>query len=400
MGLASTDFSSAHWEVPCSPLTVRYLAPMRSVDQQPRSWPTAIDLFCGCGGVTAALKARHFRVLAAVDCDPVACASYRNNHKSVHLYQADIKEISPQMLRDKHLGGKDLDLLVVCSPCQPFSQQNRKQTTDDRSELILTAVDFAKVLAPSLIFFENVPGLTRSKFSEIMLGLRSGLEREGYIVGDPRTVDTADYGVPQRRLRCVMLAAKGKEPPQLPSPTTPQGRRRTVRHAIGSLPSLTSGSAAPDDRLHKARNHQIIALRRLELIPKDGGSRSSLPEDLWLECHRTHDGHPDVYGRMKWDDVAPTLTTGCTDVTRGRFAHPRDDRAITLREAARLQTFPDSYEFAGSDRHIAVQLGNAVPVEFIRTIAPVLRPTIQQGEHGRRDAIVQPRTKVNSDGTI
>src|SRR5690606_32246013 len=123
---------------------------------------------------------------------------------------------------------------------------------------------------------------------------------------------------------------------------TSGARRITVRDAIGNLIRLKSGQRDPNDVLHVARNHRDIALKRLKYIPKNGGSRSSLPDELQLECHREHNGHKDVYGRMGWDSVAPTLTTGCTNITRGRFAHPDDDRSITVREAARLQTFPDS----------------------------------------------------------
>ena len=350
-----------------------------------RPWPTAVDLFCGCGGVTTALKARRFRVVAAVDHDPIACESYRSNHRNVHLYEKDIAAVDPFEIR-RLLGDSGLDLLVVCSPCQPFSQQNRNSTDDDRTRLILSAVDFAKVLVPSLIFFENVPGLTRKRFEPILAELRVGLTQIGYVVGEPQELDAADYGVPQRRLRCVMLARRGTAPPPLPGPTTPAGHRISVREAIGDLPRLASGQADSDDALHFARVHQAIALERLRHIPKNGGSRTALPEQLRLECHRGHRGHPDVYGRMRWEEVAPTLTTGCTDLTRGRFAHPRDDRAITLREAARLQTFPDNYVFSGSAKAIAAQVGNSVPVRLIEELAPALREALAGDGGASREA--------------
>ena len=120
-----------------------------------------------------------------------------------------------------------------------------------------------------------------------------------------------------------------------------------------------------------------MALERLKYIPRDGGSRDSLPNRLQLACHKGHKGHPDVYGRMTWDAVAPTLTTGCTDLTRGRFGHPRDDRAVTLREAARLQTFPDNYRFLGNSKEIATQIGNAVPIRLIEQLAPTLKSLLK-----------------------
>ena len=167
---------------------------------------------------------------------------------------------------------------------------------------------------------------------------------------------------------------------------TPAGHRISVREAIGDLPRLASGQADSDDALHFARKHQPIALERLRHIPKNGGSRTALPDLLRLECHRDHRGHPDVYGRMRWEEVAPTLTTGCTDLTRGRFAHPRDDRAITLREAARLQTFPDNYQFSGSAKAIAAQVGNSVPVRLIEELAPALREALAGAGGASREA--------------
>ena len=338
-----------------------------------KSWPTAVDLFAGCGGVTEGLKKRHFRVVAAVDNDPVACSTYRKNHPTVRLYQADIRKISPRKIRNTLLDSRDLDLLVVCAPCQPFSSQGRKSKRDKRSALILSTVRFARVLKPSLIFFENVRGLANPRFDHILNHLWHDLKEIGYYMGNPEVVDAADYGVPQRRQRWVALAQRNSFPPQLPEPVTPDGERNTVRQAIGTLKRLNSGGSDPSDSLHFARNHQTIALERLSCIPSDGGSRFSLPDNLVLPCHKGYSGHPDVYGRMLWDDVAPTLTTGCTDITRGRFAHPVDDRAITLREAARLQTFEDNYEFVGTSGQIATQIGNAVPVKLIEEFSSTFR---------------------------
>lgn len=341
-----------------------------------RQWPTAVDLFCGCGGVTLALKQRRFRVVAAVDNDPVACGTYRANHPTVRLYDEDCVKVDPACIRE-HLGGNRLDLLVVCAPCQPFSSQRRHPGCDPRAELVLEAVRFARALDPTVILVENVPGLIRAQNGEMLRRLRDGLSEIGYVSSEPLIVDAQDYGVPQRRRRCLMLAAKGPVPPTLPPPTTPENRRCTVWEVIGGYRPLKSGEADPKDPLHRARNHQRIAVRRLRKIPKDGGDRSALPPQLELDCHKGYRGHPDVYGRMAWCGVAPTLTTGCTDVTKGRFAHPRDDRAITLREAAALQTFPDSYSFEGNQKQMASQIGNAVPPRMIWELVPTIRSAIK-----------------------
>lgn len=328
--------------------------------------PIAIDLFAGCGGVTEGLKQAKFKVLAAVDIDPIATETYRLNHRNVKLYRKDIREVNVFELKKLIPRGKELDLLTVCAPCQPFSSQNRHRMNDQRSTLILESLRFIKELQPKVIFFENVPGLAESS---VFVSLQTELFKQGYSTIDPTVIDAADYGVPQRRPRFIYLATRLPKKILVPKPTTTGKNRITVRKAIGDLPKLNSGERDPNDKLHAARRHRPIALKRLSYIPKDGGSRSSLPDELQLECHKSHNGHKDVYGRMAWDSVAPTLTTGCTNITRGRFAHPREDRGITVREAARLQTFPDSYEFYGNLEQIATQIGNAVPVEMMKNIA-------------------------------
>jgi len=333
-----------------------------------RRWKTAVDLFCGSGAVTSALRRSRFRVVAAVDNDAVACATFRANHPRVRLYEQDIAQVDPQLIRDRQLKGEDADLLVVCAPCQPFSSQTKNRGEDSRSELVLEAGRFARILRPRLIFFENVPGIAAR--SALLDKLRKELGAD-YVLGVPQRVDAADYDVPQRRVRCIMFATRKSQPPELPEASTPRGRRRSVRDVIGSLRRLASGQRDPSDALHVARNHQPIALARLRKIPRDGGSRSSLPRSLQLACHQnvSSSNYSDVYGRMAWNDVAPTLTTGCTDITRGRFAHPEDDRAITLREAALLQTFPKDYRFVGNGSEIARQIGNAVPVRLVENLA-------------------------------
>lgn len=352
-------------------------APLTDMNGACTFWPTVVDLFCGCGGVTLGFERKRFRVVAAVDNDPIACDTYRQNHQSVYLYERDINDVDPRQIRVAQLKGNDLDVLAVCAPCQPFSGQNRKAGQEAQARLVLHAVRFAKVLRPTIILFENVPGFVRARFEPLLEELREGLRRNDYVVDSPRNIDAADYGVPQRRLRCIMLAKRGGPPPCLPNPITPVGLRTTVFEAIGDLPPLTSGRTDQNDPLHFARAHQPIALARLAHINRDGGSRDTLPSHLVLDCHKNYRGHPDVYGRMSWQDVAPTLTTGCTDLTRGRFAHPRDDRAITLREAARLQTFPDTYRFAGSPKGIATQIGNAVPPRLIEALVPIVRNSLK-----------------------
>ncbi len=336
----------------------------------------AIDIYSGSGAVTTGLKAGGIRVVAAVDNDPIACNTYRLNHPEVHLFESDIRIINPRNLRVTIGLDGHIDLLIVCAPCQPFSSQNRKRSADDdRADLVLESLKFIKEFSPALVFFENVPGIA---ISGPLVTLRDRLAEIGYVLGEPRTLNAAEYGVPQRRERCIMVASRDAKRIASFYETISVQPTVTVRQTIEGLRRIRSGERDPNDPLHFARCHKPIVLQRLQHIPKDGGSRLALPPELELECHKGRkNDFPDVYGRMKWDDVAPTLTTGCTDVTKGRFAHPLEDRAITLREAALLQSFPPDYQFAGNSGQIARQIGNAVPVNMIRTLVPSLRCSLQ-----------------------
>lgn len=338
---------------------------------------TAVDLFCGSGGATVGLKAAKWRVLAAIDSDPIAAATYRGNHPEICFIEADICLKSTIRRLRKTVAKQRVDLLVICAPCQPFSSQNRKRGSDPREQLLIHSLAAVNAVKPELIFFENVPGLVGPSYRVVVEELRDGLRALGYQVTDPLLKDAAAYGVPQRRKRCIMVAARRQPTLDAFLETDVGSSTQTVADSIATLKALSSGQSDPTDVLHHARSHSELALKRLAVIPKNGGSRKSLPPELELKCHRGMSGFPDVYGRMKWEAVAPTLTTGCTDITRGRFAHPRDDRAITLREAARLQTFPDEYIFVGNRSQIATQIGNAVPPTMICTLTTAFETALR-----------------------
>lgn len=340
----------------------------RKVGQTPL---LAADLFCGSGSVSAALEAAGFEIAFAIDNDASAKATYRLNHPGVMFFERDIREVEPAEVL-KALNARSLSVLAVCAPCQPFSAQNRKRgSRDGREALVLEALRFAVALDPETIWFENVPGIVRSQTKRL---LRTGLKELGYEYGEPLRMSAIDLGVPQRRIRSIFVASKSEavlgRVETLRSGCTEGRPPPTVRMAFQGLERVGPGECSATDSLHKARKHAEITIQRLRAIPKDGGSRAALPDKLQLACHRnlSAKSFPDVYGRMAWDSPAPTLTTGCTDVTRGRFAHPEENRAITLREAARLQTFPDSYRFEGYSTEIARLIGNAVPYEMARRI--------------------------------
>jgi DNA (cytosine-5)-methyltransferase 1 len=326
---------------------------------------SAIDLFCGAGGLTCGLKNAGFTVIAGIELEPVAARTYRANHPDHALYEADIRTLNPlQIMHELNMQPGELDLLAGCPPCQGFSShRTRNKCTsvkDLRNDLIFDLMRFVRVFSPKAVMIENVPALAKD---ERITTVIEELRELGYFIGD-RTLqvkDTSDYGVPQRRKRMILLASKYghiSEPTKTDSP-------KTVKDAISHFPS----PGCSGDILHDFIPNRTKKIKTMiKNIPKNGGSRSDLPKRFWLPCHLKYpNGYRDVYGRMSWDKVSPTITGGCTNPSKGRFLHPDQDRAITLREAATLQTFPQDYKFSlerGRD-FAALMIGNALPPVFI-----------------------------------
>jgi DNA (cytosine-5)-methyltransferase 1 len=348
---------------------------------------TAVDLFAGCGGLTSGLRAAGFEVLAAIEIDSDAASSYRANHPDVRLYEKDIRKVAPRRLfraanPDKR---RTLDLLAGCPPCQGFTRLTEsKGRRDRRNGLVRQFLRFVRLLRPKVCMLENVPGLLKTRKGKRYFNeLCRGLERAGYKV-TYGVVDLADYGVPQFRKRLVLLGARRKAI-AIPSathrsPTAPKsGRRvwRTVRDAIESFPTpprrseVRKGKTKPRYKWHYARDLATVVRRRLAHALSHDGRRTSLPPSLRLACHnRRNDGYYDVYGVVDWDTPSPTITSGCTNASKGRFGHPSQPRPLTATEAASLQTFPRSYKFHGGGlESVAVQVGNALPRRFAKVMA-------------------------------
>ena len=329
---------------------------------------TAIDLFAGCGGVTIGLKRAGFRVLAAVENDPAAVRVYSDNHHNVALF-GDIRELSATTLKRRlGLGKGDLDLLAGCPPCQGFSRMTTRngcwQINDPRNGLIDEFKRLVDGLLPKAIMLENVPGLvSERRFAQFCRALQT----QGYAVGF-EIVDAADHAVPQRRRRLILLASRYG---RILFPKRAE-KLITVRDAIGALPKPgNSGDEAHD--IPECRSNAVQRLIRL--IPKNGGSRTDLSDNEQLRCHREFDGFKDVYGRMRWDDVAPTITSGCFNPSKGRFLHPTQNRCVTIREAAILQSFPRKYRLRTSlgKSALALLIGNALPPELAKRHAAAIR---------------------------
>ena len=327
--------------------------------------PKAIDLFSGCGGMTVGLKQAGFNVVGAVEIDPLAVCTYRTNHRRVRVWDCDIRDLDPiEVKRTLGLRKGQLDLLAGCPPCQGFSvlrTLNGSRIVDDpRNDLVDVFLRFVRELRPKTVLMENVPALQKDARFKALL---QALDDLGYW-HENKILDAADYGVPQRRQRLLLLAGYKR----VIAFAAPNRRQRLVRHVIGRLPAPGSSGDALHD-LPEKRSERILEL--ISKIPHDGGSRRDLGEDHQLPCHQRCDGFKDIYGRMSWSNVAPTLTTGCFNPSKGRFLHPEDDRVITMREAALLQTFPRWYQFPTNHgkAKVAGLIGNALPPKFLRVHA-------------------------------
>jgi len=339
---------------------------------------TAVDLFCGAGGLTQGLKQAGFRVVGAIEFHPTYADTYAMNHKKTRLITADITTVDPiQFMRDLGLEPGELDLLAGCPPCQGFSTigtRNRGMLDDPRNELVFEIYRFAKEMLPKTIMMENVPALANDKR---LSDLINSLIDLGYNI-DVKTLDMSSYNVPQFRRRMILIASRiGKV--EIHTQIKESANTVTVRQTISSLPTVgTSGDALHD---YKVRMSQVVA-QRIAAIPLDGGSRSALDESLVLKCHKQTTGFKDVYGRMAWDKPAPTITCGCVNPSKGRFLHPEENRAITLREAALLQTFPIDYQFSldSGRQGVATMIGNALPPKFIEYHAETIKTHIREAE--------------------
>ncbi len=347
--------------------------------------PTVIDFFAGCGGTSAGLRDAGMRIAAAVDFDAAASATYRANFPEAEFHEVDIRKLGVDVF--DHLIEKDAPLVFsACAPCQPYSSMrpSASRARPQERSLLLTLIPFMDRLKPDALIVENVPGLQKIPGGSTWNRFLRHLHRIGYSTRW-EVVDCRDYGVPQRRKRLVLLASRHGSI-DLPEPTHGRDRQpySTVRDWIGSLPAIEAGEAHPDDPLHRSGALGDLNLRRIMALP-EGGSRSEWPADLWLDCHRNSKGHQDTYGRMKYDDTAPVLTTKCTDITNGRYGHPTQHRAISVREAALLQTFPPDFKFLGSLKSVTRQIGNAVPVLVSKAMGEHIVERLQAsrfGDHG------------------
>jgi DNA (cytosine-5)-methyltransferase 1 len=330
----------------------------------------AFDFYCGAGGLTRGLLDAGIEVVAGFDCDELCRATYEHNNPDVRFVHSDIREIGLQDLTV--IGGlrRYADVLFAgCAPCQPFSLQRKGNGPRQDATLLGEFGRVVEAALPGYVLIENVPGIARVRGYSTFRRFIRMLDANGYLYVYG-VLDAKHYGVPQNRRRLVLLATRHMRP-SLPEPKYGSRLRpfRTVRQAITHFPVIAAGECHPDVPNHVAASITELNLERLRHTPHDGGDRRSWPKRLRLECHKgNYKGHTDVYGRMSWGSPAPALTGRCHSISNGRYGHPEQDRAISLREAAAIQSFPDGYVFFGSKNHIAMQIGNAVPVRLAEHI--------------------------------
>lgn len=330
---------------------------------------SCVDLFCGAGGLTHGFVLEGVPVVAGIDMDPACRFPYEANNKAKFV-ERDISKVTVGEL-NRLFGDAELTILAGCAPCQPFSTYAQRYDLDGREGKWGLLYEFARLAqgtAPDVITMENVPTVAKhAVFHDFV----DTLKHLGYHVWFD-VVDSCKYGVPQTRRRMVLLASRHGEI-KMSDPTHQQPK--TVRQAIGRLRKLQAGESAPRDRLHAASALSAKNLKRIK-VSKPGGTWRDWPRDLIADCHLAETGrtYPGVYGRMEWNKPAPTITTQCYGFGNGRFGHPTQDRAISLREAAILQSFPRDYAFIPKDGEVSFTalgrlIGNAVPVDLGRAIA-------------------------------
>jgi len=327
-----------------------------------------VDLFCGVGALSHGLKRAGLKIVAGYDIDPKCKYAFEtNNHADFHA--RDVSKLTAKEI-NSHFSGKVPSVLAGCAPCQPFSTYKQRYDEDPRWDLVGKFAELAVRANTDFVTMENVPTLLNYRNGEVFENFCASLRNAGYSL-EWAVAKCEEYGVPQKRRRLVVIASKSHQV----HPLTPSSRKIvTVRQAISSLPKLEAGGACSKDHLHTAASLSDINLKRIRAsIP--GGTWRDWPVELRSPCHRRPTGktYSGVYARMKWQDPSPTMTTQCYGYGNGRFGHPEQDRAISLREAAIFQSFPKRYKFLPPEEKISFVevgrwIGNAVPVKLAEAI--------------------------------
>lgn len=347
---------------------------------------SAIDLFCGIGGLSYGLKKAGISVDAGIDLDETCQYAYEKNVKADFLAK-DISKVKGKEIKKSYWSKKDdIKILVGCAPCQPFSTHANKIKTDKRTKKWRLISEFQRLIEetnPNIVTMENVPNLANQKIFKDFVEF---LEQKKYFVSYSN-VYCPDYGIPQKRRRLVLLASKYGEINLIPK-THSEENYVTLKQAIGHLPPVEAGEICKTDPLHLTTKLSAINLKRMK-ASKPNGTWLDWKDELKLACHMKDTGssYKSVYGRMSWNEPSSTITTQFYNFGTGRFGHPEQNRALTIREAAILQTFPKSYKLYKSKKEVfikrlGIHIGNAVPVELGVVIGKSIKLHIE-GYYGK-----------------
>ena len=334
-----------------------------------------IDLFCGIGGMSHGFYQEGFEIVAGVDVDSSCEYSFEKNNASKFICK-DISKLTKDELVSLYGDDEHIKVMIGCAPCQPFSSYNNIKIEDRKKwDLLLVFAEKIKMIRPEIVAMENVPSIKNFKRYPVYQEFLTILKNLGYSIDD-HVVYCPDYGIPQTRKRLTLVASRIGDIKLIDKTHTPDNYV-AVKDVISHLPKIEDGEACEHDPLHKARKLSPINKRRIQATKHDGGGWENWSEELKPDCYKRESGKSfhNVYGRMKWSKPAPTMTTQCVGLGNGRFGHPEQDRAISLREAAIFQTFPDHYEFVDPKlqtytfQTLARQIGNAVPPKLGRIVA-------------------------------
>lgn len=338
-----------------------------------------IDVFCGAGGLSHGFYQEGMNILAGVDSDPACRTPFELNNEA-RFIEADVAELDYQVIGQLY-PESGVRALIGCAPCQPFSSYSLGQACpkDRKWGLLGYFAELVERLRPEIVSMENVAMIQRHQIYNDFLEV---LQECGYSV-DAKDVYCPDYGIPQTRTRHVLLASTLGEI-QIPEPTHDKESYRTVKDAIGHLPPINAGEVSDDDPLHRTSRLSELNMKRMK-ASKPGGTWRDWDEELVAPCHKKSSGKtfPGVYGRMEWDKPSPTITTQCFGFGNGRFGHPEQDRAISLREAALFQTFPEDYQFIAQGENVQMKtmgrmIGNAVPVRLGQILAQAVNNHLRE----------------------
>jgi len=339
----------------------------------------AVDFFCGAGGVSCGFNRVGIKVLGGIDIDPQFKKTYEENNNAIFLNE-DVSNLAPEKLcKLLPIEKKDNNLVFVgCSPCQYYSNLKSDKTKSKQGRLLLDDFkEFVLYYLPGFVLIENVPGL-ETKVGSPIHSFKQALREKGYVF-DQNVLNAKYFGVPQNRRRFVLVASRITKSIALPKQNLEKEHLITVKEAIGNyqkFPPINAGTEDKSAFLHSSSRLSVLNLERVKNTPKNGGSRRAWANDekLQLECYKNHDGHHDVYGRMAWGKPAPAITTRFIYTSTGRYSHPEQDRGISLREGATLQSFPLSYNFYSTNKGaIATMIGNAVPPKLAEAIGNSLK---------------------------